>query len=58
VADATVQGIETQALEVVRGGEARELMIILNRQDPAALDRRVAEIKQALAEAVRDHSAL
>ena len=58
MADATVQGIETQALEVVRGGEARELMIILNRQDPAALDRRVAEIKQALAEAVRDHSAL
>jgi len=58
VADAIVQGIQSEALEVIRGGEAREKTIILNREDPAALDRRFAEMKPALAAAVRDHSAL
>ncbi len=58
VADAIVQGIETESLEVVRGGEAREKMITLNRQDPGVLDRRFAEMKAALVVAVRDHSAL
>ena len=58
VADAIVQGVETNALEVIRGGEAREKMIVLNREDPAALDRRFAEMKPALAAAVREHSAL
>ena len=58
VAEAVVQGIETNALEVIRGGETREKMIVLNREDPAALDRRFAEMKPALAAAVREHSAL
>lgn len=58
VAHAIVQGIETEALEVIRGGEAREKMIALNRQEPAMLDRRFADMKPALAAAVRDHSAL
>jgi short-subunit dehydrogenase len=58
VADAIVQGIETNALQVIRGGEAREKMIILNREEPAALDRRFADMKPALAAAVRNHSAL
>jgi short-subunit dehydrogenase len=58
VADAIVQGIETNALQVVRGGEAREKMLILNREDPSALDRRFAGMKPALAAAVRNHSAL
>ena len=58
VADAIVQGVETNALEVIRGGEAREKMIALNLQDPAALDRRFSEMKPALEAAVRDHSAL
>ncbi|MEP7187300.1 MAG: SDR family NAD(P)-dependent oxidoreductase [Rhodanobacter sp.] len=58
VAEAIVAGIEADALQVVRGGEAREKMIALNREDPAALDQRFAELKPALAEAVRDHSAL
>jgi hypothetical protein len=53
-----VHGVETNALEVIRGGEAREKMIVLNREDPEALDRRFAEMKPALAAAVRDHSAL
>jgi hypothetical protein len=50
--------MEQNALEVIRGGEARAKMIALNRDDPAALDRRFVDLKPALAEAVRDHSAL
>jgi uncharacterized oxidoreductase len=42
----------------IRGGEARDKMIALNRDDPAAIDQRFLEIKPALAEAVRRHSAL
>ncbi len=58
VADATVEGIETDAFEVMRGGAARAQMIALNRDDPAAVDERMAAMKPALEEAVRDHSAL
>jgi uncharacterized oxidoreductase len=58
VAAAIIAGIESDALEVIRGGEVREKMIALNRTDPAALDQRFAELKPALAEAVRDHCAL
>jgi short-subunit dehydrogenase len=58
VAAAVVDGIEQDAFEVIRGGEARAKMIALNRDDPAALDQRFLELKPALAEAVRDHSAL
>jgi uncharacterized oxidoreductase len=58
VAAATVAGIEEDAFEVIRGGEARAKMIALNREDPAALDKRFVDLKPALAEAVRDHSAL
>jgi short-subunit dehydrogenase len=58
VADAIVEGIKGDALEVIRGGEARSQMIALNRDDPTALDQRFASIKDALAKAVRDHSAL
>jgi uncharacterized oxidoreductase len=58
VAAAIVEGIEQNAFEVVRGGEARAKMIALNREDPAALDKRFHDLKPALAEAVRDHSAL
>lgn len=58
VGEAIVAGIEDDAMEIVRGGEARSQMIALNRSDPAALDARFSSIKDALAEAVRDHSAL
>ena len=58
VADAVIAGIEENAFEVIRGGEARANMIALNRQDPAALDKRFLDLKPALGEAVRDHSAL
>ncbi|MFG1301599.1 SDR family NAD(P)-dependent oxidoreductase [Xanthobacter sp. V3C-3] len=58
VAAAIVEGIAAGAFEVVRGGEARAMMIALNRDDPAAVDARFLGLKPALEEAVRDHSAL
>jgi uncharacterized oxidoreductase len=58
VAEAIVAGIRVDAFEVVRGGEARDQMIALNRENPAAVDQRFLSVKSALAEAVRDHSAL
>jgi short-subunit dehydrogenase len=58
VADAVIAGIEEDAFEVIRGGEARAKMIALNRENPAALDKRFLDLKPALGEAVRDHSAL
>jgi uncharacterized oxidoreductase len=58
VADAIVEGIETNAFEVIRGGEARAQMIALNRENPRAVDERFLGLKPALEEAVKDHSAL
>ncbi|WP_426440459.1 SDR family NAD(P)-dependent oxidoreductase [Bradyrhizobium genosp. P] len=58
VAEAIIAGIEENAFEVIRGGEARAKMIALNREDPAVLDKRFLDLKPALSEAVRDHSAL
>lgn len=58
VAQAIVTGMEEDAFEVVRGGEARAKMIVQNREDPAAVDERFAGMKFVLAEAVRDHAAL
>ena len=58
VADAIVEGIETGAFEVIRGGEARAKMITLNREDPAAVDEQFLALKAALESAVKDHSAL
>jgi uncharacterized oxidoreductase len=58
VADAVIAGIGEDAFEVIRGGEARAKMIALNRDDPAALDKRFSDLKPALAQAVKDHSAL
>ncbi|MCC8953384.1 SDR family NAD(P)-dependent oxidoreductase [Bradyrhizobium sp. Pear77] len=58
VAEAVLDGIQNDAFEVIRGGETRSKMIALNREDPAALDKRFLDLKPALAEAVRHHSAL
>jgi uncharacterized oxidoreductase len=58
VADALVEGIGSNAFEVIRGGEARAQMIALNRESPAAIDQRFLTLKAALEAAVRDHSAL
>jgi len=58
VADAIVEGIESDAFEVIRGGETRAEMIQLNRENPAAVDERFGALKAACEAAVRDHSAL
>ena len=58
VAEAIVQGIEQDALHVIRGGEIRSAMIAQNRADPVALDQRFASLKPKLMEAVRHHVAL
>lgn len=58
VAAAIVAGIEADAFEVIRGGEARAQMIALNRDNPAAVDERFLGLKPALEEAVKNHSAL
>jgi len=53
-----VEGIEADAFDVVRGGEARAATLDLNRTDPAAVDARFLGLKPTLEAAVRDHSAL
>ena len=58
VAAAILEGIEANAFEVIRGGEARKQMIALNRDDPAVIDERFLSLKPDLEEAVKDHSAL
>lgn len=58
VADATIEGIETGAFEVIRAGEPRAQMIALNRDNPAAIDERMLAMKPALDEAVKDYTAL
>jgi short-subunit dehydrogenase len=58
VAAAILEGIEANAFEVIRGGEARKQMIALNRDDPVAIDERFLSLKPALEDAVKDHSAL
>ena len=58
VAAAILEGIEANAFEVIRGGEARSQMIALNRDDPAVIDERFLSLKPDLEEAVKDHSAL
>ncbi|HEY2020958.1 SDR family NAD(P)-dependent oxidoreductase [Paraburkholderia sp.] len=58
VAAAIVDGIEANAFEVIRGGDARAQMIALNRDNPAAVDERFLGLKSALEDAVKDHSAL
>lgn len=58
VADAILDGIEADAFEVIRGGEARAQIIALNRDNPGAVDERFLGMKSALEEAVKDHSAL
>jgi short-subunit dehydrogenase len=57
VGKAVVEGIEANAIEVVRGGEARAKTMALNRDNPLALDERFMGMKAALEEATRDHRA-
>jgi uncharacterized oxidoreductase len=58
VAAEIMEGIEVNALEVARGGNARAKLIDLNRENPLALDGRFFGIKAELEAATRDHKAL
>jgi len=58
VAQAVLKAMIDGRLSVVRGGETRSRMIAMNRDDPTAVDRMLAERKDALEEAVADHSSL
>ncbi|MDQ6754274.1 MAG: SDR family NAD(P)-dependent oxidoreductase [Actinomycetota bacterium] len=58
VAAAVMAGISDGKISVVRGGPNRTAMIAANRDDPAALDRRLAGRKAALERAVKAHSSL
>jgi uncharacterized oxidoreductase len=58
VAAAVLTGIADGQLSVVRGGPTRTAMVTANRQDPAAVDRMLAECKPALERAVAGHSSL
>lgn len=53
-----IEGMETGAFEVMRGGEARRAMLAQNRDDPAAIDARFLAMKPQFEAAVRNHSAL
>lgn len=57
VAEALVDGLESGALEVVRGGEARAAMIAANREHPEQVDERFRGLKAELEAAVSDHRA-
>lgn len=58
VAQAVVESMIDGRLSVIRGGETRSRMIAMNRDDPTAVDRMLAERKDALEEAVAAHSSL
>lgn len=58
VADAILQAVREDAFSVIRGGEAREKIIRLNREAPEVVDQRFLDMKAGLAEAVKGHSAL
>ncbi len=58
VALGIVEGIESDAIDVIRGGETRAAMIALNRDQPLALDARFAGMKDRLEQAVEHHRAL
>ena len=58
VAQAIAEGIETDSLQIIRGGKIRDEMIVQNRTNPRALDDKFASLKPQLAEAVKDHFAL
>ena len=58
VAQALVEGIRADAIEVVRGGKEHAGMMDLNRSDPTAIDANFLSIKDAFEQGVKDHSAL
>ncbi len=58
VAGAIVAAMVNGSIRIIRGDETRSQMIALNRDDPAALDRTLAERKGQLETAVAGHASL
>lgn len=58
VAQAVIAGIESDSLEIIRGGDVRAQMIALNRENPSLIDQRFLSLKAILEDAVREHSSL
>lgn len=58
VAAALVAGIASGELEIVRGAEDRSEITEISRERPRELDEQVAQIKDALEEAVADHRSI
>lgn len=58
VAAAIIDGIEQEAITVVRGGPDRQALIDLNRSDPRAVDARFLAIKAAFEQGVKSHDAM
>lgn len=58
VAEALVAGLESGALDVVRGGEVRSAMLAANRDHPEKVDAQVQTMKARLEAAVSGHKAL
>jgi len=58
VAEGIAEAIVRDALEEIRGGEARLAMVETNQRDPSAVDARFAGLKAGLEEAVADHRAM
>jgi uncharacterized oxidoreductase len=56
--DAIVAGIRSDAIQIVRGGEARRQMIELDRTNAAELDRRLGAQKDGMEKAVENHESL
>ncbi|OYX73553.1 MAG: oxidoreductase [Rhizobiales bacterium 32-66-11] len=57
VADGLIEGLESNAREVIRGGAARLAMMTKNREEPEAVDERFRTIKADLEAAVSTHRA-
>ncbi len=58
VAAALVAGIASGELEIVRGAEDRSEITEISRERPRELDEQVAQMKDALEEAVADHRSI
>lgn len=58
VVGSIVDGLEADALDVVRGGDTRRELVLRNLTDPASVDAHFKEVKARLEEAVASHSAL
>lgn len=58
VAQATIEGLLNEEIEVVLGGEERKKMIQKNREEPLAVDKKVEDIFSSLQERAEHHRSM